>query len=109
MKYLAIIISLYMTLLSLLPCQDSEDMMAGVTQVTVRQVTVRQNRECNQHESRESCPPFCTCACCSTVRHVSSPCVISLPIITLISVYPAYRIPAVLKQPIAIWQPPQIA
>lgn len=104
MKYLAIILSVYMTLLSLLPCQDSEDMMASVLHVTVQK-----SNSCNKQGSQETCPPFCTCSCCSTARHVSANLVIPVFVKTIIKVYPAYGIPAIQKQPIKIWQPPQIA
>ncbi|AMR32500.1 hypothetical protein A0256_14230 [Mucilaginibacter sp. PAMC 26640] len=72
-------------------------------------VTVQRSSSCNKQGSQESCPPFCTCSCCSTARYVAANQVTTIFVKTLVPVYPDYSSLAVQEQPIKIWQPPQIA
>jgi hypothetical protein len=104
MKYVAFIFSLYFTLLALLPCQDREDMIASVMHVTVQK-----SRSCDEQKGQETCPPFCTCSCCSTARHLTTTVFFSVFTKTVIRVYAEYSIPGLLEQSINIWQPPQIS
>ncbi|WP_091208092.1 DUF6660 family protein [Mucilaginibacter gossypiicola] len=103
MKYLAIIFSVYMTILAILPCQDREDMIASVMHVTVQK-----SHSANDERGQETCPPFCTCSCCSTARTLTARVAISIFIQSIIREYPNYSIAAIQDQPINIWQPPQI-
>ncbi|MDN3584955.1 DUF6660 family protein [Mucilaginibacter flavus] len=104
MKYIAFIFSIYFTLLALLPCQDREDMIASVMHVTIQK-----SHAPSDERGQETCPPFCTCSCCSTARHLTATVAIGVFTKTIASVYPDYSIPAVQEQPINIWQPPQIS
>jgi hypothetical protein len=104
MKYVAFIFSLYFTLLALLPCQDREDMIASVMHVTIQK-----SHSSNDERGLETCPPFCTCSCCSTARHLTATFTVSVFTKSVARVYPDYAIPAVQEQPIKIWQPPQIS
>ncbi|WP_394771894.1 DUF6660 family protein [Mucilaginibacter sp.] len=104
MKYVAFIFSIYFTLLALLPCQDREDMIASVMHTTVQK-----SHSPNNERGQETCPPFCTCSCCSTARILSSNVKVGGFIKPITRVYPDYAIPALRKQLIKIWQPPQIA
>lgn len=93
-----------MTVLSLLPCQDSADLIANITHTTVQK-----SRDCNGQNTKETCPPFCTCNCCSTARHISNLPAISIFVTTVTKDYPLATIPDIQDQPISIWQPPQLA
>jgi hypothetical protein len=103
MKYLALFISLYCTLLAILPCQDREDMAAEINHVIVQKSHTESER-CNQ----ETCPPFCNCSCCSSARQVSSKAVLTVFIKVIISSYPGLTAPETLSPAISIWQPPQL-
>ncbi|WP_443192791.1 DUF6660 family protein [Mucilaginibacter sp. KACC 22063] len=93
-----------MTILAILPCQDREDMIAGVMHVTVQK-----SHSANDERGQEICPPFCTCSCCSTARTLTAKVTISIFNKSIIREYPHYSIPAIQDQPINIWQPPQIS
>jgi hypothetical protein len=104
MRYLGFIFSLYFALLAMLPCQDREDMIANAMHVTIQQ-----SHSANDERGQETCPPFCTCSCCSTARHLTQADTTRYFTQTITREYPEYGIPTVQEQPINIWQPPQIA
>lgn len=104
MKWLNILICLYMIILAIMPCQDRDD--AGVI---VNTVSVQQSHENDEKAGKEICTPFCTCSCCSTVRTLT-------PIVTIASTIESpvkknYRqslVPALSDQALSIFQPPQL-
>ncbi|WP_407667016.1 DUF6660 family protein [Mucilaginibacter sabulilitoris] len=104
MRYIAFIFSVYFILLAVLPCQDREDMIANVMHVTIQK-----SHAPNDERGQETCPPFCTCSCCSTARHLTTKQNITVFSKTVTRDYPEFAIPAVQEQPINIWQPPQIS
>jgi hypothetical protein len=104
MKYFAILLSVYMTFLALMPCQDKDDKVDFSNQTTVSK-----QKACNEQGGQESCPPFCTCNCCSTTRCIAVQSVTSEYIQEFVNDYPAYQIQVVQQQGLDIWQPPQIA
>lgn len=104
MRYIAFIFSIYFTMLALLPCQDREDMIAGVIHVTLQK-----SHSPNDERGQETCPPFCTCSCCSTARQLTAIVTTSIFTKSIATEYPDLGIPAVQDQPINIWQPPQIS
>ncbi len=104
MKFITILLSVYMTFLALMPCQDKDDKVASSYNTTISKT-----KACNEQAGQETCPPFCTCNCCSTARHISAQSVTTALIQELVNEYPAYKIPLVAQQSLDIWQPPQIA
>jgi hypothetical protein len=104
MKYLTIIFSLYMTMLTLMPCQDNEDIAKSSLTVS----SLQKSSKGIEHHEQEACPPFCTCACCSVSRHF--PIVNEQVVIFSFSrvPYTSYRMPAISEQPIDIYQPPKL-
>lgn len=104
MRYLAFLFSIYFTLLAILPCQDREEIIANVTHVTIQQ-----NHSANDEKGQETCPPFCTCSCCSTARHLTQADTPRYFTQTITREYSEYGILTVQEQPINVWQPPQIA
>ena len=103
MKYIAILFSLYFSILAVLPCQDRNDMIASVIHRTIQK-----SHSANDERGQETCPPFCTCNCCSSARTLSATVTTKVYIKSITREYPNYSIPAVQEQPIKIWQPPQI-
>ncbi|WP_352432890.1 DUF6660 family protein [Mucilaginibacter sp. PAMB04168] len=104
MRYIAFIFSIYFVLLALLPCQDREDMIASITHTTVQK-----SHAPNDERGQETCPPFCTCSCCSTARHLTETVRTGIFTKTVFTEYPHLIIPVLQEQPINIWQPPQIS
>jgi hypothetical protein len=105
MKYLAIIFSIYIILLSLIPCQDKEDIAVNIGSIS----SFHNDHTAKERSGQEVCPPFCTCTCCSTARHLVTKPVLGLFFKVVDRQYPDSKIPAVQEQSMAIWQPPQSA
>ncbi|MEE1946333.1 DUF6660 family protein [Pedobacter sp. KR3-3] len=102
MRYLTIICSVYMLLLAFMPCKDELVIVVSQTQ-QVLQKDSGSAGHCNQ----EACPPFCTCACCSVVRHFLT----TEPIVyiekSIVKPYLPTAVSALQKLSMPIWQPPQ--
>ena len=103
-KIIAFIFSLYILLLSGMPCTDAQDCNLPTT----TQVSTTQNHGNHQHES-EHCPPLCHCSCCSVA-------VSKMPLLTIsylkpatiskqkTSFYQSHHLTGFLE---AVWQPPK--
>jgi hypothetical protein len=104
MKYVAIIFSLYFSLLAIMPCQDRDDMIANTIHAVIKKSHAANERAC-----QETCPPFCTCSCCSIVRNLTTKIVFDFSTYAYAAyAYAKDTTPAVQKQTVAIWQPPQL-
>jgi len=94
-----------MTMLTLLPCQDNEDFEKSSTEVS----SLKKSPKGTEHYNQETCPPFCTCACCSVSRHFP----IAKDQAAIFSFtqksYTTYRMPPISEQLIEIYQPPKVA
>ncbi|WP_090881464.1 DUF6660 family protein [Pedobacter rhizosphaerae] len=104
MKHIILLFSFYLILLGIVPCQDKEDM------VSIQQYTasIQTEHADANHFHEESCPPFCSCACCSVGQYfpventtVSIVAVVQKP-------YPGFRLSDLKRQPTNIWQPPKL-
>lgn len=104
MKYLAIIICLYMTVLTLLPCQDKDDFASPNEQ----SVALEKPTKDATHIGQEICPPFCTCTCCSVSRDFVQAKAFDIVVYNVQTQYAEYKVPAISEQLIEIYQPPQI-
>jgi len=103
-KIIAFIFSLYILLLSGMPCTDAQDCNLPTT----TQVSTTQNHGNHQHES-EHCPPLCHCSCCSVA-------VSKMPLLAFtyvkptfvvkenFSFYKSHHLTGFLE---AVWQPPK--
>ena len=103
-KIIAFIFSLYILLLSGMPCTDAQDCNLPTT----TQMSATQSHDNHQHES-EHCPPLCHCSCCSVA-------VSKLPTFALVykklplanqlkfSFYHSHHTSGFLE---AVWQPPK--
>lgn len=105
MKYLVIIFSLYMTVLTLMPCQDKEDISKSSEQTHA----VQKPSNGVEHHGQETCPPFCSCACCSVSKYFPLKKEQVEIVKTITISYLLYLMPAIADLPIEIYQPPKIA
>jgi hypothetical protein len=95
-----------MTLLAVLPCRDKDDF----GDMTKSYTTISSSHSENEKAGKETCTPFCTCSCCSTVRTIS----IYQPLTDLYlpevkKTFGEPNVPALPEQSISISQPPQIS
>ena len=67
MKLLTFMLTVYMLLLSCMPCNDSSDCSAE------EKVSITINStDHDNHDDEENCTPFCVCACCAVPVFQSS-------------------------------------
>ncbi|WP_353959039.1 DUF6660 family protein [Mucilaginibacter myungsuensis] len=106
MKCLAILFSFYMILLAVLPCRDMDDFGGSEKTFT----TITKSHSADEKAGKETCTPFCTCACCSTVRTITPyhP-TISICVQEVKQKFGRPEVPALLEQSLSVWQPPQIS
>ena len=104
MRYLTIICSLYMLLLALMPCAD-----ALVVSAPQNQQTIQKNTGDASHCNEEACPPFCTCTCCSVLRHFIPTEPVGYIEKSVAAAYLPAQVSALQKLSLPIWQPPQNA
>ena len=107
MKWINVILSIYLIALSCLPCADTEvDSPAHVL------IKVASNHdEHSQDKENDLCSPFCNCACCgSQIVSYFQATAISIPILfeSIKTQSPTYK--SILSSNFygSIWQPPQI-
>lgn len=111
MKWVSIILALYVLGLSVWPCAD-EALPTNRQERGAVLIAASVPVPDPVHDHHDACTPFCTCACCaatiSIVPHVNYsvvPTVELVPIATAIFQY----IPVHWASPLsAIWQPPQL-
>ncbi|MEO6149825.1 MAG: DUF6660 family protein [Mucilaginibacter sp.] len=102
MKFLCIILSLYVVLLSVRPC-CTDDVCAKITSIAKKQTgKLADNNDCG------TCSPFYRCGNCTgftalayATPDIAVPGSIHLP-------YTAYRQPFIKDVSQAIWQPPRL-
>lgn len=104
MKYLAILFSIYMTVLTMMPCQDKDERFANFKVNS----SIQKTETDKSHNGEEICTPFCTCSCCSAGRDVVQAKIYSIIVNNVKSQYAYYRMPAIVERSLEIYQPPQI-
>ncbi|SDK17063.1 DUF6660 family protein [Flavobacterium noncentrifugens] len=106
MKWIAILLSLYISLLACKPCADGETISGNSQSIALKKAT-------HSHENQEdSCSPFCICSCCGVqIFHFAQPVVYHfatvLPVIK--TQIPFYKTSFISGYFGSVWQPPQIA
>lgn len=104
MKFFALIMSVWLLILSCLPCGDSREYNdRGATAISAK--TDHQQRK----QGIEHCTPFCSCSCCSI--SLSYPNILTYTIANKLFTtkkYSAYSTPFCKEVSLAIWQPPKI-
>jgi len=103
-KNFVFLFSLYLILLGLMPCQDKGAMVSKSQTGS----TFHSGETKTEHAHGEACPPICSCACCSVGQHFPAEKLTNLVIPVLRKPYPVFQCSALKKQPIDIWQPPQL-
>jgi len=74
MKALAVFLSLYVIVLSCIPCPDMAD------QYNLHRTEIAQSPSHGDHGDADHCSPFCTCQCCQACFHVApQPPVLTAP------------------------------
>ncbi|MGQ7947352.1 DUF6660 family protein [Flavobacterium sp. WC2509] len=107
MKWIAIILSIYLITLSSMPCADLE------VNSSVHKTAQFSSEENHSHDKQNDlCSPFCTCNCCGAqVLSYQANIVFGLSTIpaVIIKALPTYK--SILYSNFfgSIWQPPQIA
>lgn len=107
MKWIAIIMSIYLMALSNMPCADMEVNSA------MHKTAQFSSEENHSHDKdNDLCSPFCTCNCCSVqILSYQTPIIFEFPkVCDLISIaLPSYNSVFASNFYRSIWQPPQLA
>lgn len=101
MKYIAVILSVYVLVLTAMPCVDIH--AANMNSVSLELV----KQSPNQTNDVDLCSPFCFCHCCQTLSfpsffHISFINLVEIPLNIELKEL-SFSSPAV-----SIWQPPKI-
>ena len=101
MKYMAVILSVYVLVLTAMPCNDVH--AANTNSVSIE--LTKQNP--NQANDVDLCSPFCFCHCCQTL---SFPSFFRISNINLVEISLAINLkePSFSSPVATIWQPPKI-
>ncbi len=105
MRFVAVIFSIYMLVLTAIPCIDSYYDVNSPYKTELTQ----ENHASHHHNDSDNCSPFCTCNCCATsvVFHTQ------MAQLTCFSFTAKQYFPVTsvfISDPLAnIWQPPKIA
>lgn len=112
MKFLNIILSIYLVALSCLPCADMEAKSVGKNDTNAIAKTTDDHNEHSHDKDKDLCSPFCSCNCCGSqiVSYFNvmtcNFAVVSKEIKTQL---PSYTSKFTSNFYGSIWQPPQIA
>ena len=108
MKIINIILSLYLVVLSCLPCADMK-----LNSLADSSIKVISNHENHSHDKENDlCPPFCVCNCCGTqIFNFSQEFSFEFRKIPteIPTQIPSYKSILISNFYGSIWQPPQIA
>ncbi|MET7001453.1 DUF6660 family protein [Chitinophaga defluvii] len=103
MKFFALIMGVWLLILSCLPCGDSRECNDQ------RATTISANHQQHNHDI-EHCAPFCTCSCCSISMSCHKiPIYIIAKKVFATKNYSDYPTPFCKEVSHAIWQPPKIS
>lgn len=106
MKVVSFILSIYMLLVSFVPCTDGMD-CTDTNTATHAATTGHQD---HQHEHEDDCPPFCNCSCCSIVITQPAPPIFfadKKPGVAVTKQFAAYQCNYFYSNLSAVWQPPR--
>ncbi|MFC0608322.1 MULTISPECIES: DUF6660 family protein [Rufibacter] len=104
MKWNAILLSVFMIVISCVPCADAAPRVG-----TLAQTTINPNTDSEDHSpAADLCSPLCTCNCCAgfalqTISQKASTAAIKVTIPT-----PVHQVAGVSKPSFSIWQPPRL-
>jgi hypothetical protein len=99
MRYLALLLSVYILALTAIPCVDLMHPNQAMSQLTVEHNT-QQHRDCDE------CSPFCSCNCCASAMVCSLPPLLTQVVVRTVPVQTQYRAPMAPNPYVPIWEPP---
>lgn len=107
LKWFAAILSIYLLVLSFVPCMDMDECVSPVT-VTAN---TQSHTPTDDENKRDTCTPFCVCSCCHNIISLPSPIVV---VHREVVIYPVKAQPrditgSVVDRAYDIFQPPQLA
>ncbi|MBK9107330.1 MAG: hypothetical protein IPM92_02840 [Saprospiraceae bacterium] len=105
MKFFTITFSLYILVLSLVPCGDVHD----CNEVQITYISANADTDHHKHET-DTCTPFCICSCCGTsVINMHDPATFSDIVLVHSKDLPVYMQTFLSIAYFHIWQPPKIS
>lgn len=104
MKFIAVILSISILVLSLAPCGDEIDCNNHIANKT------EQTGDKHDHKT-ESCSPFCICACCSHISNIFSEKtdICKFNLILVAQAQPCSNETFISESHSNIWQPPKLS
>jgi hypothetical protein len=102
MKIFAAILSLYILVLTVIPCIDEPE-GNNIAKIELSQKSTEQQQSINDH-----CSPFCTCDCCVSPVIYLDYIVETENFLFFHKIYPVYQIKYNSSHYTSIWQPPRI-
>ena len=103
MKLFAYILSVYVVILTIMPCIDMNE------DTTNQKVELSTNRSDTQHSQSDHCSPFCTCTCCASPV-VFQNTTIQFEYYSIVQEYISeYHSSYISSTHNSIWQPPKIS
>ncbi|MFC4233317.1 DUF6660 family protein [Parasediminibacterium paludis] len=106
MKFLTLIFSIYLLVLSCVPCADKDECNINMDIKTTISSTTKENPK----KSDEACTPFCTCSHCSASAYYQPLNSYKIPKrIFPTTKYPVYDVSYNSQVFFSIWQPPKKA
>lgn len=106
MKYLSLLLSVYLLSLSFFYCNDDKEHLTEAKLIT----TITETHDSNHQDSFDYCTPFCICACCSMTTNLENLAIVDLIPIAVIS-EELFLYNTTLKSDLhfSIWQPPKVS
>lgn len=104
MKFLFLILSLFMLYMSCLPCGDSKECNVK----TPTEISATDNHQQHKHNA-EACTPFCTCSCCAASVYYSPFAKSQVTKVFQSEKYPLYNVSFNTVAHYSIFQPPKIS
>lgn len=103
MRFLALLFSLYVLLLTAWPCAEMRE------NAPEHDATAAQHTSSHEHDDCTDCAPFCTCNCCATPM-ICQIELVDFQVSTLVLTNETYYPTLLVTQGYGdIWQPPQLS
>ncbi len=102
MKFFALILSIYVLVLTAIPCVDKPE------DTTIQKTVICAKTAGSQHQDIDHCSPFCTCNCCSSPKIQQDLVIAFNSFQILIESYSDFSPHFTSCHFAAIWQPPQL-
>lgn len=107
MKLFTLIFSIYLLVLSCVPCADKDECISNLKKEVPTSASHQHNKK---NIENGSCTPFCSCSHCPASAFFQSVIKKSAPkLFVLISRYSEYKISFSSNKIASIWQPPKLS